>query len=204
MGTGIVESLFGILGSITLTVSLFTRLVPETAGRFIFLNHPVFILILIIILLVITCISSMMRSKSFSYWPQLAEDAKLGNRLFNAFSFLAKDQSRAMDFRIYHQHIICRKYMNTTNSIFCCKGKMAHLAKGPVGIWTGMASAVSIILTAVVYIFVCLKSWAGAFGVGSITQYVSAVTALSKNISQLMEAIAELKSNVPFMRTTYE
>ena len=94
----IVESLFGILGSITLTVSLFTRLVPETAGRFIFLNHPVFILILIIILLVITCISSMMRSKSFSYWPQLADDAKLGNRLFNAFSFLAKDQSRAMDF----------------------------------------------------------------------------------------------------------
>lgn len=200
----IMESLFGVFGSIALTVSLFTRLVPETAGCFIFLNHPVFILILIITLLAITCISSIMHSKSFSYWPQLAEEAKLGNRLFNAFSFLAKDQSRAMDFRIYHQHVICRKYMDSTNNVFGYRGKMAHLARGPMGIWSGMASAVNIVLTAVVYIFVCLRSWAGAFGVGSITQYVSAVTALSKNISQLLESITQLKSNVPFMRTIYE
>ena len=200
----IMESLFGVLGSIALTVSLFTRLVPETVESLTFLNHPVFILILIIILFAITCISSMMRSKSFSYWPKLAEDAKLGNRHFNAFSFLANDQSRAMDFRIYHQHVICRKYMDISQTIFGSRGRMANMAKGPVGIWTGMASAVNIVLTAVVYIFVCLKSWAGAFGVGSITQYVSAVTALSKNISQLMEGVAELKSNVPFMRTIYE
>ena len=126
------------------------------------------------------------------------------NGIFNAFSFLANDQSRAMDFRIYHQHVICRKYMDISQTIFGSRGRMANMAKGPVGIWTGMASAVNIVLTAVVYIFVCLKSWAGAFGVGSITQYVSAVTALSKNISQLMEGVAELKSNVPFIRTIYE
>lgn len=200
----IMEALFGILGSIVLTISLFTRKVPETAGKFIFLNRPWFILVLAGVLLGITCISPMLRNKSLSYWANLAEDARLGNRLFDAFSFVAADQSRAMDIRMYHQHLICRKYMDNTLNVFGSRGKIAHQAKGIMGIWAGLASAVNIILTAVVYSFVCMKSWAGAFGVGSVTQYVSAVTALSKNISQILESAARLKNNVPFMRTIYK
>ena len=59
-------------------------------------------------------------------------------------------------------------------------------------------------LTGFVYAFVCLKAWAGAFGVGSVTQYVGAVTSLFGSISTLVEAVGTLKANVPFMRTLYE
>ena len=52
--------------------------------------------------------------------------------------------------------------------------------------------------------FVCLKAWAGAFGVGSITQYIGAVTALTKHFSDLIEATGNLRSNTPFLQTTYQ
>ena len=59
-------------------------------------------------------------------------------------------------------------------------------------------------LTGLVYLFVCLKAWGGAFGVGSVTQYVGAVTALSTSISILVDAVGMLQSNTTFMRTIYQ
>ncbi len=199
----LLQGSFGILGAITLTVSLFTLPVPETAGGLTVLNHPVFLLVFIAVLMIVTALSPICRNKASAYWLSCAEDARLGNRLFGAFGFLSADQSRAMDFRMYNQQDIARHYMDMDNA-FGIGGKIAKLAVGPMGAWSALASCISAALTGVVYVFVCLKAWAGAFGVGAVTQYVGAVTALSKNISMLIEAIGELRNNAPFMRTTYE
>ena len=73
-----------------------------------------------------------------------------------------------------------------------------------MGAWAAAGRSIGSILTGIVYVFVCLKAWGGAFGVGSVTQYVGAVTALSGSVSTLINCIGMLKENVPFMRTTYE
>ena len=52
--------------------------------------------------------------------------------------------------------------------------------------------------------FVCLKAWAGAFGVGSVTQYVGAVTALTGNVSRLLSTLTHMQSNAGFLKTIYE
>ena len=197
------RGLFGILGAIALTVSLFTQRVPETAGNLTILNHPLFFAALAALLGGITFLSPILRNKSKAYWASCAEDARLGNRIFGAFGFLSSDQSRAMDFRMYRQQEICRSYLDR-DEVFGVRGKMARLAQGPMGLWAAASCAVSVVLTGFVYVFVCLKAWAGAFGVGSVTQYVGAVTALSGSISILVEAMGTLKANVPFMRTLYE
>lgn len=197
------RGLFGILGAIALTVSLFTRMVPETAGRLTVLNHPLFFAALAALLGGITFLSPILRNKAKAYWASCAEDARLGNRIFGAFGFLSSDQFRAMDFRMYRQQEICRSYLDR-DEVFGVRGKMAKLAQGPMGFWAAASCAVSVVLTGFVYVFVCLKAWAGAFGVGSVTQYVGAVTALSGSISTLVEAVGTLKANVPFMRTLYE
>ena len=197
------RGLFGILGAIALTVSLFTQRVPETAGRLTILNHPLFFAALAALLGGITFLSPILRNKAKAYWAGCAEDARLGNRIFGAFGFLSSEQSRAMDFRMYRQQEICRSYLDR-DEVFGVRGKMAKLAQGPMGFWAAASCAVSVVLTGFVYAFVCLKAWAGAFGVGSVTQYVGAVTSLSGNISTLVEAVGTLKANVPFMRTLYE
>ena len=197
------RGLFGILGAIALTVSLFSQRVPETAGRLTILNHPLFFAALAALLGGITFLSPILRNKAKAYWAGCAEDARLGNRIFGAFGFLSSEQSRAMDFRMYRQQEICRSYLDR-DEVFGVRGKMAKLAQGPMGFWAAASCAVSVVLTGFVYAFVCLKAWAGAFGVGSVTQYVGAVSSLSGSISTLVEAVGTLKANVPFMRTLYE
>ena len=197
------RGLFGILGSIALTVSLFSQRVPETAGRLTILNHPLFFAALAALLGGITFLSPILRNKAKAYWAGCAEDARLGNRIFGAFGFLSSEQSRAMDFRMYRQQEICRSYLDR-DEVFGVRGKMAKLAQGPMGFWAAASCAVSVVLTGFVYAFVCLKAWAGAFGVGGVTQYVGAVTSLSGSISTLVGAVGTLKANVPFMRTLYE
>ena len=197
-----VEGCAGIAGAVVLTVSLFTFQVPAGSNME-FLNHPSFIAGLIALIACATVLGPVCSNKSMSYWASVGEEARFGNRVFGAFGFISDEPHRAVDFRIYKQESIADHYLRETD-IFGADGKMAQIAKGAMGAWAAASASISSILTGIVYVFVCLKAWAGAFGVGSVTQYVGAVTALSKSVSTLIECIGALKENVPYMRTTYE
>lgn len=198
----LVQSAMGILGAAALTVTLFTLPVPETAGTLAFLNHPVFLLLLAAVLLLATWAGPAFRTKAEKYTTRLSEEARFGNRLFQFFGYVSMEQRRGMDCRMYNQQTICRHYDRF--SPFGIHGTFAVYARGPMGFWAALSSCVSAVLTGIIYVFVCLKAWAGAFGVGSVTQYVSSVTALTRNLSLLLETLGKLKSNVPFLRTVYE
>ena len=197
-----VEGCAGIVGAIVLTVSLFTKKVPE-GNTLTFLNHPIFVALLLVLVAGATVLGPVFKNKSQYCWTACAEDARFGNRVFGAFGFISGDAHRAFDFRIYKQEDMAEHYMRTTD-VFGVNGKMAQVAKGPMGAWAAAGASISSVLTGIVYVFVCLKAWAGAFGVGSVTQYVGAVTALSGSVSTLIECIGWLKNNVSFMKTTYE
>ena len=197
-----VEGCAGILGAVALTVSLFTLRVPAESSLA-YLNHPGFAAALVGLIAVVTVLGPVCNNKSMGYWASVAEEARFGNRVFGAFGFISEEAHRAVDFRIYKQEEIARHYMRQTD-VFSHKGKMGQLARGPMGAWTAAGRSIGSILTGIVYVFVCLKAWGGAFGVGSVTQYVGAVTALSGSVSMLISCIGTLKENVPFMRTTYE
>lgn len=199
----LIEACMGILGAVALTVSLFILPVPQSAGALTVLNHPVFLLGLLVVLGVVTVVCPVLSNKAESYWTHISDEAKLGNRIFTAFGRLSVDQSRAMDYRVYNQQDIAEYYMGLDN-VFAMDSPIAKLAAGPMGILAGLAEGIPAIFTGFVYLFVCLKAWAGAFGVGSVTQYVGAVTALSKSVSRLIGSIGEMRSNMPFLRTTYQ
>ena len=196
------QACMGILGAVALTVSLFTLPVPQSAGTLVILNHPVFLLGLLVILGVVTVVCPLLRNRAESYWTRMSDEAKLGNRIFNAFGLLSRDQRQAMDHRIYNQQDIARHYVELSNT-FGIGSPIAKLAAGPMGTLAGLSEGIPAIFTGLVFMFVCLKAWAGAFGVGSITQYVGAVTALSKNVSLLIGSIGEMQANMTFLQTTY-
>lgn len=201
--SNLMQGSIGVLGALALTVTLFTLPVPETAGRLTVLNHPVFLLFLLAVLGLATWLGPICKNKAEQFWITANEEGKFANRLFEAFALLAEEASRAPDIRMYNQQVIARHYMSQ-QSIFNADGTIARCAKGSMGFWSALGSCIGAVLTGMVYVFVCLKAWAGAFGVGSVTQYVGAVTALAGNISKLIEAIGTMKNNVPFMRKIYE
>lgn len=69
-----------------------------------------------------------------------------------------------------------------------------------IGPLRAASSVVSTLLIGISYVFVCLKAWAGAFGIGSVTQYVGAVTNLCKGISELFGAIGDLPNNANYLK----
>ena len=73
-----------------------------------------------------------------------------------------------------------------------------------MGMWAVCAKLISGLLTGTAYLFVCLKSFAGAFGVGSVTQYISSITKLFQGISDFLKYMGSLYSNGEFLKTSFE
>lgn len=197
------ESGFQILGGIGLSVSLFTLRVSEKSGL-VFLNSPVFIPVIVLFMLAVTMLAPFCTKKNMSYWIRYAESVKQGNRLFTFFGFtIPSEEKRALDIRIYRQDKICDHYLGQDDSV-SSKSQIARWARGPMGLWGGLAGGASVFLTGAAYLFVCLKAWGGAFGVGAVTQYVGALTKLFFGISTMMSAVADMQSNAEFLETSYE
>lgn len=65
----------------------------------------------------------------------------------------------------------CQHYYKKSLDIFGTNGAFAKNQKGKMGIFAALSGGLSAIFTGLIYIYACLKARAGAFGIGSITQY---------------------------------
>lgn len=199
---GMTESLIGILSGVALTVSLFTAKVP--AGPLAVLNHPAFVAVFVAVLLAICLLAGKLAEKVTALWNGAADQARFGNRVFGAFGFIGMNKSRAVDIRMYEQETIVAHYWNGNNRVFGADGYLGRLARGRMGAYGGVSAAVATLTTGFVYLFTCLKAIGGAFGVGSITQYVGAVTALSGDFNQLLQTYGIMKANTEHMEKNFE
>ncbi|WP_053943044.1 ABC transporter ATP-binding protein [Kallipyga gabonensis] len=199
-----VEGFFGILSALALTVSLFTQMVPSSGGSLTLLNHPIFIAAILLFILGVTFLGPALGKKANSIWSDLAEESRFGNRLFSHFCFIELgNKEKDMDRRIYCQGDLMAHYVDTVN-IFGVGSHFDRLLATTVGLRTAFAAGLSAILSGGIYLFVCLKALGGAFGVGSVTQYVRAVTSFSGNASMLLETVNHMQTNAEFLTSIYQ
>lgn len=193
---------FRIIGALTLSVGLFTNRIPE-AGKLAFLNHPLCNTLILITLLAVTILAPMFNNKADLYWSKNAEEATLSNRLFSFYGYELSGKTRALDVRIYGQESFVGHYIRKCNPLGP-RSDIAKNAKGLMGVFRFLSAAVLSAFTGLVYVFVCVKAWAGAFGVGSVTQYVGAITSLSGAVSGLIGKLGDIRANGPFLQTMFE
>lgn len=86
--TQAVQGITGILGAAALTVSLFTRQVPISAGKLTALNHPLFLVGILLLIAAVTCLGPALVGRAYSAWNTLAEQVCFGNRVFSHFVFM--------------------------------------------------------------------------------------------------------------------
>ena len=97
-----ISSIFSLFGGIAMTVTLFTRRVPDSAGAYTALNNPLFIVAIIAVMLIVTFISPILGSKGESYYAQNADTHNLANRLFGFYGFMGTyNKEAATDARMY-------------------------------------------------------------------------------------------------------
>lgn len=203
MAEDLTKAAAGILSAVVLSVSLFTQPVPASAGWYTVLNNPLFILPLLGAMVCITALSGWCSAKAITMWSKISEKATFGNRFFSFWTDFGSDHKRTIDIRIYRQYEISKRIFKLNNS-FSPKGPIAKLARGSMGVLTGLSASVSAVFTGFVYVFTCLKALGGAFGVGSVTQYVGAVTSLSQNLAKLYENWGTLQANASFLQPAYQ
>lgn len=199
-----VEGLFGIFSAFALTVSLFTQMVPPSGGDLTLLNHPIFIVTVLLFILGVTFLGPALGKKANSVWSDLAEESRFGNRLFSHFCFVKLgNKEKDMDRRIYCQGDLMAHYIDTVN-IFGVGSHFDRLLTTTVGLRTAFAAGLSALLSGGIYLFVCLKALGGAFGIGSVTQYVRAVTSFSGNAAMVLETVNHMQTNAEFLTSIYQ
>ena len=201
----LVEAVFRILGAAALSVSLFTLPVPQ-GNPLVWMNHPLCIVGLAALMALSILLASALSNKANSYWTNY--DGAAGNRAFHFFYFIAfAERHRGADIRAYAQDNYfengARAEMESESS-FGPKSSIGRAARGPMGLCAGGSQAVSQAFAGVIYLFAGLKALGGAFGVGSITQYVGALAGLAQGVTTLLEIVGELRANAEYLKPEYK
>lgn len=203
-GERIMEAIFTILGSIVLSLNLFLTPIPQAASRFKILDNWYFGIVFLLVVVGLTILSPLLQNKGEGYWAKASKDATFGNQIFSFFGFrMFNELERATEMRIYRQDIISLDKLNKDN-FFGLDGALAKYARGPMGLLKALSQIISSVLMGLIFLYVGLKAWAGAFKVGSFTQYSGALLNLSNGISLLIESLGEMKHNDKFLDLLYE
>ncbi len=195
----LVTAVVRILGGAGLAITLFTCKVRENS-ELVFLNHPLWIAGMILGVIFLALIAPICSNRGQKYWSDGAEAMKFSNRSFMFFGLMSFDRKRAMDIRMYdQQENVCGPYFEQDTFSYFVKA-----AKGPMGLWIALGQCLSGILTGLIYLFVCLKALGGAFGIGSVTQYIGAVINCFRGVSQLLHCWGEMTANADFLEELYQ
>ena len=170
-----------------------------------FLNSPLSMLLILAAMVTAVLASSACSSKAMLLTNSNVELIREANRYSNFYGIMALEHVRAADLRIYRQQEnVCRHYMDSFTARFLgVDGPLFATARGPVGLLMGLSQALSALLTCAVYLFVCLKSWGGAFDVGLVTRYVGSATQLFGGISLLLQTLGEIRANGEFLEVLF-
>lgn len=197
-------SLFQIGGGLLLTISFFTSRSTVNTGSVISPDSPLITIAVAIALIVAVFLSSHMKNKADGIWASKAKTRVYGNRAFGHYGWLGCDDGAAADVRLYEQWKISGKYVANKVSTFESKGLYAKLCRYPVGVYYAISNGISILFSAVVNAFICVKALAGAFGVGMVAQYTTSTTRVFFGIGSLIQLYGSLKNNVPYLKLEFE
>ena len=200
----LLEAVVRILGAVALTVSLFTSEIPHRGDWLDLLGQPLVMTGVAVLLLSLLLVSSALTAFGMQTQSKLGKEATQGNRIYSFFGFEAVSTLyRATDIRMYKQENICKHYFSE-NDGFSVNGALGKKWRGPISLSWAASSGVDKLFTGVVYAYVCLKAWAGAFGVGAVTQYVGAITAMSQGVLLLFKGVSTIQGNTPYLELVFK
>ena len=195
------QAIAGIAGALMLTVSFFQAKAVKEA--FLWMNSPLFMIVFLAGILGFTTLASRIVERAQNMIAELSERATFGNRVWSFMAGMAGEREREQDIRVYEQIPAVMGFYEK-NKVWGIGTGMDRLEKGKGGILSAVAKMTERLCSGLVYLLVCLKAYGGAFGIGAVTQYISAVTALSHNLEELLGALGEVHTNREFLKKTLD
>ena len=179
----LVNAAASIVLSLSLTVTLF---VSHTGTKW--MDSPLWIVGIGVCVLLGGMANAKATGKENVVFEKWCKETVWFNRMFVFYEHeLAKSPERAKDVRIYKQQKTAKRAFaemkKRDEAVGCLLRAMAT--------YPALAAAVVGIGTVVCWVFVVLKASLGAFGVGSIVQYIGALGKLSTGVQDMMFVLAD-------------
>ncbi len=192
----LVNATANIVLSLSLTVTLF---LSNTGKRW--MDSPLWILGIGLCVIFGGLANAKATQKENTVFEEWCKGTVRFNRAFTFFgNELSGSPERAKDVRIYKQY-------NAAERAFIKMKERENAAGGAVlrmAAYPALAAAVVGIGTIVCWVFVVLKASLGAFGVGSIVQYIGALGKLSTGVQDMMFVLADNEVYCRHLKGLYE
>ena len=191
-----IEGAVSIIASVAMVITLFTS-TSESAV----MNSPAWVLAVFAVISVGMFTNSIVFKKNNDMFMAWCEKTAPFNRLYGFFGFtLCKDNERAKDVRIYRQDIPADAGLRKLEERD--KTDKNYYLKCNTG--EAIATLVTGLNYVVCYLFVALKAFFGAFGVGSVVQYVGALGRFGDGMQKLIFGITDNAVYTIHLKNLYE
>ena len=181
--SALVRMLVYIVLSLVMTVSLF---ISTSGNRFI--DHPIWILIVLVCIVISGLSKSKATISENDVFMEYCKNTVWFNRVFMFFGKeLYMNPEKAKDVRIYSQNTVAEKMLDKL--IAHERDNQSDITK--MALYPAIAQMIIGLANAVCYLFVAIKALFGAFGVGSIVQYVAVLSRLGEGLQELMYILSD-------------
>lgn len=194
--SALVRASVNILASLVMTASLFV----SKSGNHV-IDSPVWILIVLLCIASGGLSNSKATVKENEVFMKWCRDTVWFNRAFMFFgSELYMNPEKAKDVRIYEQNRIAEKVLDQL--ILHDKENQTDLFR--MSVYPALASVIIGLANAVCYLFVATKAFFGAFGVGSIVQYVAVLSRLGEGLQEVMYILSDNEVYCTHLQNLFE
>ncbi len=165
------------------------------------LNNPIWVFLILLCVFLGGYSNFKAITKENEVFAEWCKDAVWFNRTFMFFGKeLHMNLERAKDVRIYQQNNVAEHVLNRL--IETDKESKGNDAK--MSLYPALSCVVIGVANAVCYLYVVMKSFFGAFGVGSIVQYVAVLARLGDGIQELMYLLSDNKVYCEHLQKLYD
>lgn len=192
----IIEGLVSVFTSVLMVITLFTAQSQNPV-----MNSPLWVLLIVGVIV----FGAFINYKIFIKNAQVSEGQLnlISDRhhIISFFDFkLCQEFDRAMDVRMYRQNTTAHNIM----ADYISKSREEEHLDSRYAKNEGAASVISGLAHVVTYVFVTLKAFYGAFPVGSIIQYVGALSKLASGLQKLIFGITDNAVYTIHLKTLFE
>lgn len=194
--SALVRTLVYIVLSLVMTVSLF---ISTSGNRFI--DHPIWIGIILVCIAVGGLSKSKATISENDVFMEYCKNTVWFNRVFMFFGKeLYMNPEKAKDVRIYSQNTVAEKMLDKLISHE--RDNQSDITK--MALYPAIAQIIIGLANAVCYLFVAIKALFGAFGVGSIVQYVAVLSRLGEGLQELMYILSDNEVYCTHLQNLFE
>lgn len=181
--SGLVRASVNILTSLTMIATLFLSKSGNTS-----IDNPIWSIIILLCIVLGGLSNSKATVKENKVFMKWCKDTVWFNRTFMFFGReLYMNPEKAKDVRIYKQNTIAAKALDKL--IERDKENQADIFK--MSISPAIACVIIGLANTVCYLFVAIKAFFGAFGVGSVVQYIAVLQRLGDGLQELMFILSD-------------